>query len=124
MVQHPVTTQVEEAPEQMGQTLQAIVEFQYPTIVIYPNSDAGGRRMIEIIKQYEGYSFIKTFKSLPRREYLSLMKVASVMVGNSSSGIIDAPSLGLPAVNIGIRQEGRERGPVFVLLKLMQCKLK
>jgi len=110
VVQHPVTTQVEEAPEQMGRTLQAIVEFQYPTIVIYPNSDAGGRRMIDVIKQYEGYPFIKTFKSLPRREYLSLMRVANVMVGNSSSGIIDAPSFGLPVVNIGIRQEGRERG--------------
>jgi GDP/UDP-N,N'-diacetylbacillosamine 2-epimerase (hydrolysing) len=110
VVQHPVTTQVEEAAEQMGQTLQAIVEFQYPTIVIYPNSDAGGRRMIDVIKQYEGYPFIKTFKSLPHREYLSLMRVASVMVGNSSSGIIDAPSFRLPAVNLGIRQEGRERG--------------
>ena len=109
VVQHPVTTQVEEAPEQIRQTLEAIVEFQYPTIVIYPNSDAGGRRMIETIKQYEGYSFIRTFKSLPRREYLSLMKAASVMVGNSSSGIIDAPSFGLPVVNVGIRQQGRER---------------
>ena len=66
--------------------------------------------MIDVIKQYEGYPFIKTFKSMPRREYLSLMKAASVMVGNSSSGIIDAPSFGLPAVNVGIRQEGRERG--------------
>ena len=110
VVQHSVTTQVEGAAEQMGQTLQAIMEFQYPTIVIYPNSDAGGRRMIDVIKQYEGYSFIKTFKSLPRREYLSLMRVVSVMVGNSSSGIIDAPSFGLPVVNVGIRQEGRERG--------------
>ena len=66
--------------------------------------------MIDVIKQYEGYPFIKTFKSLPRREYLSLMRVVSIMVGNSSSGIIDAPSFGLPAVNVGIRQEGRERG--------------
>ena len=110
VLQHPVTTQVEEAPEQMRQTLQAVVEFQYPTVVIYPNSDAGGRRMMDVIKQYEGYPFIKTFKSLPRREYLSLMRVAGVMVGNSSSGIVEAPSLGLPVVNIGIRQEGRERG--------------
>jgi GDP/UDP-N,N'-diacetylbacillosamine 2-epimerase (hydrolysing) len=110
VVQHPVTTQVEEAPEQMRQTLQAIVQLQYPTIVIYPNSDAGGRRMIEVIKQYESYPFVKTFTSLPRKEYLSLMRVASVMVGNSSSGIIDAPSFGLPVVNVGIRQEGRERG--------------
>ena len=110
VVQHPVTTQVDDAPEQMRVTLECIVELGYHTVLIYPNSDAGGRSMIEVIKQYERYPFIKTFKSLPRREYLSLMKVASVMVGNSSSGIVEAPSFGLPVVNVGIRQEGRERG--------------
>ena len=110
LVQHSVTTQVDEAPEQMRETLEAIVEIGYTTVLIYPNSDAGGRRMIEVIKEFEKYPFIKTFESLPRKEYLSLVKSASVMVGNSSSGIIDAPSLGLPVVNIGIRQEGRERG--------------
>jgi len=109
-VQHSVTTQADEAAKQMRETLEAIVEIGNPTVLIHPNSDAGGRRMIEVVKEFESYPFIKTFKSLPRREYLSLMKVASVMVGNSSSGIIDAPSFGLPAVNIGIRQEGRERG--------------
>lgn len=110
LVQHSLTTQVAETVKQMSETLKAIVEIGYPTVVIYPNSDTGGRRMIEVIKEYERYPFIKTFKSLPRREYLSLMKIASVMVGNSSSGIIDAPSFGLPVVNIGIRQKGRERG--------------
>jgi UDP-hydrolysing UDP-N-acetyl-D-glucosamine 2-epimerase len=110
LIQHPVTTQVEEAQQQMRETLDAIVQLGYPTVAIYPNSDAGGRKMIEVIREYEGYPLIKTFKSLPRREYLSLMKIAGVMVGNSSSGIVEAPSFGLPAVNIGIRQEGRERG--------------
>lgn len=110
LVQHSVTTQVDEAPDQMRKTLDTIVELAYPALLIYPNSDAGGRRMIKVIKEFGRYPFIKTFKSLPRQKYLSLMKVASVVVGNSSSGIIDAPSLGLPAVNIGIRQEGRERG--------------
>ncbi len=110
LVQHPVTTQVEDAPNQMKETLDAIVKLGYPAILIYPNSDAGGRRMIEVIREYETHPLIKTFKSLPRREYLSLMKVASVIVGNSSSGIIDAPSFALPAVNIGIRQGERERG--------------
>lgn len=111
LVQHPLTTEVENAAGQMRETLRAIIEVGYPAIVVYPNSDAGGRRMIEVIKEYEKkYPFIKALKSLPRREYLGLMKVASVLVGNSSSGIIDAPSLGLPAVNIGTRQEGRERG--------------
>jgi len=109
-VQHPVTTQVDAAPVQVRETLEAIGEIGYPAIVIYPNSDAGGRKMIEVIKEFERHPLVKTFKSLPRQEYISLMKAAGVMVGNSSSGIIEAPSLGLPVVNIGIRQEGRERG--------------
>ena len=53
---------------------------------------------------------IRTAKSLPRKDYLGVMKMASVMLGNSSSGIIEAPAFGLPVVNIGTRQMGRERG--------------
>ncbi|MFC2004682.1 UDP-N-acetylglucosamine 2-epimerase [Chloroflexota bacterium] len=111
LVQHPVTTEADKATEQMTETLEAVVAIGYPIILLYPNADAGGRRMIKKIKEYEKrYTYIKTIKSLPRREYLSLMKTASVLVGNSSSGMIDAPSFGLPVVNIGSRQEGRERG--------------
>lgn len=111
LVQHPVTTETDKAREQITESLEAVAHLRYPVILLYPNADAGGRRMIEIIKDYEKeYSFIKTFKSLPRREYLSLLRIANVLVGNSSSGVIDAPSFGLPAVNIGSRQEGRERG--------------
>lgn len=111
LVQHPVTTEPDKAGEQMTETLEAVMSFGYPIILLYPNADAGGRRIIEVIKDYEmRYNLIRTFKSLPRREYLSLMKTASVLVGNSSSGMIDAPSFGLPVVNIGCRQEGRERG--------------
>jgi len=109
VVQHPVTLQVERAADQIRETLEAVAESGYPCVLIYPNSDAGGLSMIKVIKQYEKYPSIKTFKSLPRKEYLSLMKCAGVIVGNSSSGIIDAPSLGIAAVNIGIRQAGRER---------------
>lgn len=109
VVQHSVTTEVDEAPDHIHETLEAILELKYQTILIYPNADAGGRKMIEVIKKYEKYPFIRTFKSIPHKEYLSLMKIASVMVGNSSSGIIEAPSFRLPVVNIGSRQEGRER---------------
>lgn len=109
LVQHPVVNEAEEAANQIRETLEAIKELEYQTILIYPNSDAGGRRMIEIIKEYEKYPFIKSFKSLSHKEYLSFMKMATVMVGNSSSGIIEAPSFGLPVVNIGSRQEGRQR---------------
>ena len=109
MVQHPVTTESDDAVKQVRETLNAIVELKHQTILIYPNADAGGRRMIKAIKKYEKYDFIKTFKSLPHKEYLSLMKIANVMVGNSSSGIVEAPSFHLPVVNIGTRQQGRER---------------
>ncbi len=109
-IQHAVTSQADDAPQQMKKTLEAVVELGYPAMVIYPNSDAGGRRIIKVIKEFEKYPFLKIIKSLPRRDYLGLMKLAAVMVGNSSSGIVEAPSFGLPVVNIGIRQEGRERG--------------
>lgn len=109
MVQHSVTTESDDSAKQIRETLNAIVELKHHTVLIYPNADAGGRRMIKAIKEYEKYQFIKTFKSLPRKDYLSLMKIASVMVGNSSSGIIEAPSFHLPVVNIGTREAGRER---------------
>ena len=105
LVQHPVTTQVDNATKQIRETLEAVIEVGYHTIVIYPNSDAGGRKMIEIIKEFERHHSIKAFKSLPRKEYIGLIRIASVLVGNTSSGLLEAPSFGLPMINIGIRQE-------------------
>ncbi len=109
VVQHPVTTEVRAAHEHIRETLEAIVELRYQTILIYPNADAGGRGMIKVIKEYEKYLFINVFKNIPHIEYISLMKMATAMVGNSSSGIVEAPSFGLPVINIGSRQDGRER---------------
>ena len=109
VLQHSVVTEADEALGQIRETLEAIKELGYQTVLIYPNADAGGRRMIEVIKEYEQYPFMKTFRSVPHEDFLSLMKLASVMVGNSSSGIIEAPSFGLPVVNVGTRQIGRQR---------------
>jgi len=109
VVQHPVTLEVDNAPEQIRETLEAVVSLQYQTIVIYPNADAGGRKMIEIIKEYEHLPYLKIFSSIPHKDYLSLLQQVSVLIGNSSSALIEAPSFGLPVVNIGTRQMGRER---------------
>jgi UDP-hydrolysing UDP-N-acetyl-D-glucosamine 2-epimerase len=109
VLQHPVTLESEKSSKQMVETLKAIQDLKYQTILVYPNADAGGREIIKLIEKYEKLPFVKTFKSIPRRDYLSLMNVANVLLGNSSSGIIEAPSFKLPAVNIGTRQEGRER---------------
>lgn len=109
MVQHSVVAEAKDAGNQILETLEAVKELGYQTVVIYPNADAGGRRMIQMIKKYERYPFIKAFVSLPHEDYLVLMKVATAMVGNSSSGIIEALSFGLPVINIGTRQMGRQR---------------
>jgi GDP/UDP-N,N'-diacetylbacillosamine 2-epimerase (hydrolysing) len=111
LIQHAVSTQPEEASSQIKVTLDAIVETGYQTVVIYPNSDAGGRSIISAVETYvTNYPWLKAYPSLSRRDYLSLLKIASVLAGNSSSGIIDAPSFSLPVINIGLRQAGRERG--------------
>lgn len=109
VVQHPVTLEMDSAPEQIRETLEAVASLQIQTIVIYPNADAGGRGMIEMIKKYEHIPFIRTYKSLNHKEYLSLLKNVDVLMGNSSSGIIEAPSFGIPVINIGSRQHGRQR---------------
>lgn len=111
LVQHPVTTQPQQAGEQMAATLDAVASFDAQTVIIYPNSDAGGGQIIDEIESRSFETDVRTFQSLPRREYLGLMAAADVMVGNSSSGIIEAPSFDLPVVDIGPRQKGRERAP-------------
>ena len=109
LVQHPVTTQSERAGEQMKTTLDAVESFDTQIVVIYPNSDAGGNQIISEIESREFSQPVRAFRSLPRDEYLALMYAADVMVGNSSSGIIEAPSFNLPVVDVGPRQEGRQR---------------
>ena len=110
VVQHSVTTQDEKAGEQMKQTVEALGALEEQTVIIYPNADAGGRKIIKVIEQNREHPFFRIYKNLTYLTFTSLMRVSSVMVGNSSSAIVEAPLFGVPAVNIGIRQAGRERG--------------
>ncbi len=109
VVQHPVTAEINHASKQMRETMEAVKEIGEQTIVIYPNADPGSRKMIKVIEKYRKYPFIQIYKSISHKDYLSLMKTAKVIIGNSSSGIIEASSFNLGVINIGTRQEGRER---------------
>ncbi len=109
MLQHPVTNETNQAGFQIQETLEAVANLKKQTVVIYPNSDAGSNRMIEIINKYSHSPFIKAYKNFPYRDFMCLLSIASVMVGNSSAGISRAPGFGLPFVNVGNRQKGRER---------------
>lgn len=108
VLQHPVTTQVKQARKHIRETLAVVKTLKTQTIIVYPNSDAGGKAMIEEINRLKNEKYVRIFKNLPRKEYLSCLRYCSVLVGNSSSGVIESASFHLPVVNIGIRQEGRE----------------
>lgn len=105
-VQHPVTEEEGNASLQIRETIEALVEVGWNTIMIYPNADAGSGLIRSCISNF-GNQNIRFFRNLPREDYLGLMRVASVVVGNSSSGLLEAPTFKIPAVNIGRRQNGR-----------------
>jgi UDP-hydrolysing UDP-N-acetyl-D-glucosamine 2-epimerase len=109
VLQHSVSTEPEEAEAQITKTLEAVTLFKHQTIIIYPNSDAGGRAIIKKIREYESLPFVQAHANLSQDEYYALLKYASILIGNSSSGVIETPSFRLPVINIGIRQEDRAR---------------
>ncbi|MFX1318098.1 MAG: UDP-N-acetylglucosamine 2-epimerase [Promethearchaeota archaeon] len=108
VINHPVYTEMEKARSQMSTILRALEDLKIDSIVIYPSGDPGSEDIISVLSDYENrISWIHSYKSIPRRDFLILMHLASVMVGNSSAGVIETASAGLPSVNIGHRQEGR-----------------
>jgi len=107
VIQHAISTEIEHAYDQMQVTLNAIKDLGLPTVLSYPNSDAGGQKMIQAILEYESLPNLYTAKNIPRLEFVNLMRRASCLLGNSSAGILEAPLLKLPVVNVGNRQIGR-----------------
>lgn len=110
VIQHPVPLEPGDPAAQIEETLRAVSQIPCQALVIYPNADTGGRRMIDVIKKYETLKNIRAYPSVSHSDFLNIMKLSSVIVGNSSSALIEAPSLGIPAINIGSRQNGREQG--------------
>ncbi len=108
-VQHSVTEQHERAYEQVKLTLNVLHKIGHSVIAILPNSDAGSA---SVVRAFEENSFAKlhTYRNVPREDYAGFLKHALCIVGNSSSGLLEAPTFKLPAVNIGRRQEGRCQG--------------
>lgn len=107
--QHPVTTEVNFASSQIEQTLAALRASGLKTIFTYPNNDHGSSAIIDALNQARTETWIRVVQNLGSTKFLSALKYASVLVGNSSSGIWEAPTLRVPVVNIGTRQYRRER---------------
>lgn len=109
VVQHPITILKDKGKSQMKELFRALDELKEQTVMLYPNCDSGGKELIKLIDRYKNKDYINIYKNLPHEDYLSLMKSTNIMIGNSSSGIIEAPSFKIPVINIGNRQQGRNR---------------
>jgi UDP-hydrolysing UDP-N-acetyl-D-glucosamine 2-epimerase len=107
---HPVTL-LSDTNAEVEELFAALSEFPQQLIFCHPNADAGSRNLVDRIrvlleKRGNGHLFV----NLPAVEYWSLLRHASLLVGNSSSGIMESASFALPTVNVGMRQRGREHG--------------
>jgi UDP-N-acetylglucosamine 2-epimerase (non-hydrolysing) len=107
---HPVTVAAEDPEQATRSLLQSLDSFpNYQVILSYPNADNGGRRIIPLLEEYaeRWAGRVLAIPSLGSGRYLAALSRASAMIGNSSSGLIEAPAFGVPTVNIGARQQGR-----------------
>ena len=113
VMQHPVTNEYEDAFDQIGETLNAVYDLGIPTFWFWPNVDAGSDKVskgIRMFREQKRPDFIHFIRNLPPEQFLSLVNRSVCIVGNSSMAIRECSYLGVPAVNIGTRQQGRERG--------------
>lgn len=114
VMQHPVTTEYGQARAQAAETLHAVRDLGRPTLWFWPNVDAGSdgtSNAIRSFREVEKPQNLHFFKNMEPHDFLRLIYGSRCLVGNSSVGIRESAFLGIPVVNIGSRQQGRERGP-------------
>jgi len=113
VMQHPVTTEYDEARQQVDETLYAVKDFGLPVLWFWPNVDAGSdgtSKGIRVFREKEDPQNFHLFRNMFPEDFLRLLCGATAIVGNSSVAIRECSYLGVPAVNVGTRQLGRERG--------------
>lgn len=117
MLFHPMPQAVSRTTQETREIVEALRELRIQTVIIYPNNDTGSQEIIKEINKAKSLPGVKIFPNIRHQAYLSLLKHASVLIGNSSSGLLEAPTMKLPTVNIGERQIGREHGANIIFVK-------
>lgn len=112
MIQHPVTTEYKSAGNQILETIEALNNRNEQLIISWPNIDAGADILSNVLRIHPilQKKEVKIFKHLPSHIFFNILRNTECIVGNSSSGIREACYFGTPVVNIGSRQDGRDRG--------------
>ena len=104
---HPVTTEIDQMEQHAIQFVTALLEDTHNYVVVYPNNDLGSRLVLSAYEQLKGNSRFRIIPSLRFEYFLTLLKNAQFIIGNSSAGIREAPYYGVPIINIGTRQQNR-----------------
>jgi UDP-hydrolysing UDP-N-acetyl-D-glucosamine 2-epimerase len=110
--QHPVTTEYGQGEDQIVETLMALHELQMPTIMLWPNADAGSEDISRGMRKFREKfrpPYIRFYKNFPIETYVRLMLSCACAIGNSSAPLREGAFVGVPTVNIGTRQQGRDR---------------
>jgi UDP-hydrolysing UDP-N-acetyl-D-glucosamine 2-epimerase len=110
--QHPVTTEYGQGEQQIAETLMALHELQMPTIMLWPNADAGSEDISRGMRKFRETNkpeYIRFYKNFPIDTYVRLMLNCACAIGNSSAPLREGAYVGVPTVNIGTRQQGRDR---------------
>lgn len=111
LVYHPLPGEAAATQRGLAACLTALDELNEPVLALHPNADAGGRAVIAALRDWAAAADRRALTAnLPPREFVGLLRRCGALVGNSSAGLIEASLLGTPVVNVGRRQEGRERG--------------
>jgi UDP-N-acetylglucosamine 2-epimerase (hydrolysing) len=111
---HPVTSEIGALRRNVGAVLDALDRSGWNFVAIYPNNDAGTDVVLEALRQYESHPRFRVLPSMRFEYFLTLLRHSRAMIGNSSSGIREAPVYGVPTLNIGTRQMGRYQYPSIV----------
>lgn len=109
LIFHPVLQEAGRAGSQMRTIAQGLCDADYQVLALMPNSDAGSHDVAQVLLSFERPSRFVVKRHLPRPQFVAWMACVDVMVGNSSSGIIEAATFGTPVINLGSRQNMRER---------------
>ena len=110
---HPVTTEYGEGEQQINETLAALDELRMPTIMLWPNADAGSEDIARGMRKFREQrrpEYVRFYKNFPIETYVRLMNSCACAVGNSSAPLREGAFIGVPTVNVGTRQCGRDRG--------------
>lgn len=104
---HPVTTELDKLKTHISSTVDALLESNENYVIIFPNNDSGSEIIIEELERLKGHSRFKIYPSIRFEHFLTLLKNADFMIGNSSAGVREVPFYGKPSINLGTRQDKR-----------------